>query len=279
MHLSVRLWLPDERRRACGAVTCPETWDCRPRSKNLLELAGYEFGAGHAELRPPPLGTVDRLIAAPQVRRDNVSVAVGSPKVCAPELLHKLPGRLEIGVSYKDFRIFKNTSRRGVPYAQRGISFGWAVDLSNNHSVRPVEISEDIRFPETEIFTPRAEAAWIALQRRYAGGITDAEIDYLFACFVLGLTSPAYAEREPALHFDLCRAVTAVKLPPERAHAALHTVPEPTQPWLASACALIESQGAKMGRALQETTSNFEDLTAGADAATERPGNNEGNAK
>jgi hypothetical protein len=120
----------------------------------------------------------------------------------------------------------------------------------------------DIQFAEIEVFAPKAEAAWTALQRQYASRITGAEIDHLFACFVLGLTSPAYAEQEPALHFDLCRALVAVNLPPERTEAALHTVPEPTQPWVASACALIESQGAKIGRALQEKTRNFEGFLA-----------------
>lgn len=152
------------------------------------------------------------------------------------------------------------------------------MELSGNHSVRRLEPSTDIRFAEIEILAPRAEAAWTALRRQYSSRITDAEIDHLFACFVLGLTSPAYAEREPALHFEVCNALVAVKLPPERARAALHTVPEPTQPWLASACALIESQGAKMGRTLQETTPNPEDLsTAKANAATGSLGNNEEN--
>ncbi|EHK54195.1 hypothetical protein [Allomesorhizobium alhagi] len=132
---------------------------------------------------------------------------------------------------------------------------------------------------EIQGLAPKAEAAWTALQRQYASRISDAEIDHLFACFVLGLTSPAYAEGEPALHFDVCRALVAVKLPPERVHAALHTMPEPTQPWLASACALIESQGAKIGSALQEKASNLEDLsTARANAATGSLGKNEENA-
>jgi hypothetical protein len=131
---------------------------------------------------------------------------------------------------------------------------------------------------EIAIFAQKADAAWDVLQGRFANRVSDAEIDHLFACFVLGLTSPAYAEGEPALHFDVCRALVAVKLPPERVHAALHTVPEPTQPWLASACALIESQGAKIARALQEKTSNLEDFsTAKANAATGSLGNNEEN--
>lgn len=145
--------------------------------------------------------------------------------------------------------------------------------------MRCLESSTDIRFAEIEIFAPKAEAAWTALRRQYSGRITDGEIDHLFACFVLGLTSPAYAEREPALHFDLCNALVGLKLPPERVHAALHAVPEPTQPWLASACALIESQGAKMGRALREKTSNLEDFsTVQANAATGSLGKNEENA-
>jgi hypothetical protein len=153
------------------------------------------------------------------------------------------------------------------------------VDLSGNHSMRRVGSSLDIQFVDIEIFTPKVEAAWTALQRQYSGRIGDGEIDHLFACFVLGLTSPAYAEGEAALHLDLCRALVALKLPPERAHAALHTIPEPTQPWLAIACARIESQGAKMGRTLQEKTSNLEDLsTDQANAATGSLGNNEENA-
>ncbi|BCH27392.1 hypothetical protein MesoLjLc_72790 [Mesorhizobium sp. L-8-10] len=147
-------------------------------------------------------------------------------------------------------------------------------------SVSIRETPMNMQFPEFELFSPKVEAAWTALRRQYASRITDPEIDHLFACFVLGLTSPAYAEQEPALHFDLCRALVAVELPPDRARTALHAVPEPTQPWVASACALIESQGAKIGRILQEKTSNFEDLsTAGANAATGSPGNTEENAK
>jgi hypothetical protein len=152
------------------------------------------------------------------------------------------------------------------------------VDLSGNHSMRRIGSSLDVPFVDIEIFTPKAEAAWTALQRQYSSRISDAELDHLFACFVLGLTFPAYSEQEPALHFDICRALVALKLPPERAHAALHTIPEPTQPWLATACARIESQGAKMGRTLQEKTFNLEDLsTAQANAATGSLGNNEEN--
>jgi hypothetical protein len=120
----------------------------------------------------------------------------------------------------------------------------------------------DIQFAEIEVFAPKAEAAWAALQRQYASRISVAELDHLLACFVLGLTTPAYGEAEPSLHFDLCRALVAVSLPPERTEAALHTVPEPTQPWVASAYQLIEKQGAKIGAALWDKTRNFEEFLA-----------------
>ncbi|ESW64731.1 hypothetical protein NKI32_22000 [Mesorhizobium sp. M0761] len=120
----------------------------------------------------------------------------------------------------------------------------------------------DIQFAEIEVFAPKAEAAWAALQRQYASRISAAELDHLLACFVLGLTSPACGEGDPGFHFDLCRALVAVNLPPERTEAALHAVPEPTQPWVASAYQLIEKQGAKVGLSLREKTRNFEDFLA-----------------
>jgi hypothetical protein len=122
----------------------------------------------------------------------------------------------------------------------------------------------DIEFLEFEIFAPKVEVAWAALQQRYASRLTSAEIDYLFACLVFGLTSPVYAEGEPSLHFDVCRVLVAMKLPPDRAEAALHTVPEPTEPWVESLREQLESQAAKMGQALQEMR-NFND-DAAADA-------------
>ena len=137
----------------------------------------------------------------------------------------------------------------------------------------------DIHFPEFEIFTRKIDTAWTALQRQYAGRITGAELDHLFACLVFGLTSPAYAEREPALHFDVCRALVATKLPPDRAYAALHTVPEPTQPWVVNAREQIESQAARMGRTLQEMHNFNDDSVADADpSAPSRPGNTEDKA-
>lgn len=129
---------------------------------------------------------------------------------------------------------------------------GCAVGLSGSLSIRDLESPADIRFAEIEIFAPNAEMAWTALQRQYASRVTDAELDHLFARFVLGLTSPAYADAEPSVHFEICRALVGLKLPPERARAALHTVPEPTEAWVEGAFESVELQGAKMGQALAE---------------------------
>jgi len=140
-------------------------------------------------------------------------------------------------------------------------------------------LSIDIHFPEFEIFAPKIDIAWTALQRQYAGRITGAELDHLFACLVFGLTSPAYADREPALHFDVCHALVAMKLPADRVKAALHSVPEPTQPWVVNARVQIESQAARMGRTLQEMHNFNDDSVADADpSAPSRPGNREDKA-
>jgi hypothetical protein len=144
-----------------------------------------------------------------------------------------------------------------------------------------IESSMKTPFPEYEVIAAKAEAAWGVLQRQYADRLTSAEVDHLFACFIYGLTSPIYAEREPSLHFEVCRALVAIKLPPERAEAALRTVPEPTQPWAANAYQLIEDQGAKIGHALQEKASNLKDTSAPAarSAGLGRLGNSEDTAQ
>jgi hypothetical protein len=130
------------------------------------------------------------------------------------------------------------------------------------------ESSMKTPFPEYDIFAAKTEAAWSVLQRQHAGRLSSAEVDHLFACFVFGLTSPIYADREPRLHFEVCRALVAIKLPPERAEAALRAVPEPTQPWIENAYQLIEDQGAKIGRALQETAPNLKDISAAEAGST-----------
>ncbi|HEX8046881.1 hypothetical protein [Rhizobium sp.] len=139
-----------------------------------------------------------------------------------------------------------------------------------------IRCAMDIQFLDFEIFAPKVEVAWTALQRQYASHLTGAELDHLFACLVFGLTSPAYAEREPALHFDICRALVGTKLPPDRAHVALHSVPEPTQPWVASVREQIEIQAIKMGRTLQEIHNFNDDSAANGDpSALSRLGNSE----
>ncbi|RXT56946.1 hypothetical protein B6S44_00385 [Bosea sp. Tri-44] len=105
---------------------------------------------------------------------------------------------------------------------------------------------------EFELICSKADAAWTAIQSQYVDRLTTAEIDFLFSHLVLGLTSPFYAERDPALHFTACSAVIGRKLPPERVHAALHAVPEPSQPWVERAFGLAEEHGTKIAMTLAE---------------------------
>ncbi|OWK24219.1 hypothetical protein AJ87_23540 [Rhizobium yanglingense] len=155
------------------------------------------------------------------------------------------------------------------------------MELSGIQSKRCIGASGDIQFPETEVFVPRVEAAWSALQRQYGGQISEAEIDYFFACFVFGLTTPAYTNQDPSLHFEVCRALVLIKLPPDRADAALYSVPAPTQAGVESARELIESKGVKMGRTLQDERSDPEIFSTAkaSSAASARLGSNEGNAQ
>jgi len=168
-------------------------------------------------------------------------------------------------------RNFLKKIRNFLKYASAKIR-AWSQTVTNRCCM-------DIQFPEFEIFAPKVEAAWSALQQRYANRLTEAELDYLFACLVLGLTSPAYGEGKPSLHFDVCRALVAMKLPPDRADAALHSVPAPTEPWVESLREQLESQSARMGQTLLDMR-NFND-DAAADAvsgAPSRPVNSEDKA-
>ncbi|WP_440408537.1 hypothetical protein [Neorhizobium petrolearium] len=141
--------------------------------------------------------------------------------------------------------------------------------------------SSTCRPSQVDVFVPTTDAAWAAFQRQYANRVTSAEVDHLFACFVFGLTTPAYADQDPSLHFDICRALLLNKLPPDRADAALYSVPAPTQAGMESARELIESKGVKMGRALQDERSDPEIFSTAkaSSAASARLGGNEGNVQ
>lgn len=156
-------------------------------------------------------------------------------------------------------RNFLKKIRNFLKYASAKIR-AWSQTVTNRCDM-------DLQFPEFEIFAPKVEVAWSALQQRYANRLTEAELDYLFACLVFGLTSPAYGESEPSFHFDVCRALVAMKLPPDRADAALHTVPAPTEPWVESLREQLESQSARMGQTLQDMRNFNNDAAADADSS------------
>lgn len=101
-----------------------------------------------------------------------------------------------------------------------------------------------------ELYTAKIRAAWTILSNRYGERLTSAELDHLFACFVLGLTTPAYGEKESARHFEILGKLVAQLLPPERTLAALHEIPGSSAPWVEGAYASVERQGVNIGLAL-----------------------------
>jgi len=118
-----------------------------------------------------------------------------------------------------------------------------------------------------EIFTQKALAAWETLERRFATQLQAAEMDHMFARFVLGLTSPIHGDGEPLIHLDACRKVLALKLTPERIDRALRTVPTASAPWVETAYESIEALDAKAGRELLDQQRN-QYTDAGPEAET-----------
>lgn len=124
--------------------------------------------------------------------------------------------------------------------------------------------------PDIEVFIPKVEAAWAVIDKQYTGRMSSAELDHLFACFVLGLTTPHFGDNKPASHYQICQSLISIKLPPERAEAALRAVPQASQPWVESARQLIESKGATIGSALLLRAHNTEE-TAGENVNSNPP--------
>ena len=101
-----------------------------------------------------------------------------------------------------------------------------------------------------EIFAAEVNATWSALTSRFADRLSIAELDHLFAVFILGLTSHSFGWREPRDHLEACRSLLELKMSPERARVALHAVPEAKEPWVASAYETMERRGTEMGLAI-----------------------------
>ena len=125
--------------------------------------------------------------------------------------------------------------------------------------------SSSNRRADFDLFAPKAEAAWKSLNGRFASRLSDAELDHLYAVFIYGLTAPSYADREPIAHLQICRALLELNLSPERAGAALHAVPDITDPWVVSACQTMERRGTEIGVALAANNRN-EEVCASAGA-------------
>ncbi|MFC0246652.1 hypothetical protein ACFOLL_10990 [Falsochrobactrum ovis] len=116
-----------------------------------------------------------------------------------------------------------------------------------NAALLPITGSDPIT-----LLSSKASGAWNALETRYASQVTQDELDHLFALFVLGLTSPFYAEERPLAHLDACRTLMSQKLDDDRVERALRSVPTATQGWVEKAYLSIEQLGTKNGQALFE---------------------------
>lgn len=132
------------------------------------------------------------------------------------------------------------------PHAYAFYSTGCGIELG-----RYLGASNDDMIKQ-EIFTRRADAAWRLLNGRFAERLSTAELDYLYAGFVFGMTWSAYSNAEPATHLEVCRSLLELKLSTERAHDALHKVPEARAPWISAAFEAVELRGLEMGRELAE---------------------------
>lgn len=122
-----------------------------------------------------------------------------------------------------------------------------------NAALLPIIVSDPIA-----LLSPKASGVWNVLETRYASEISSDELDHLFALFVMGLTSPFYANASPVAHLDACRTLMSLKLDRDRVERALHFVPIITQSWVEKAFLSIEQLGSKDGGALfeQQTRSN-----------------------
>jgi hypothetical protein len=110
-----------------------------------------------------------------------------------------------------------------------------------------------------DFLASKVDAAWRILCDRYAGRMSAAEFDHLFARFVLGLTSPAYQDGAPSAHLQICRELLGRKLNPERVHIALHSIPESIAPWVEGAYDAVERQGGSIGLAFAKQERIHED--------------------
>lgn len=106
--------------------------------------------------------------------------------------------------------------------------------------------------PLLDMLAPKIVPAWNALEARYGRELSAPEKNYLFARFILGLTTPFYGEGAPAAHLAACRSLLERVLPPADAAQALETVPQPSMDWVANAFEAIEQVGLKGGRNLRE---------------------------
>lgn len=106
--------------------------------------------------------------------------------------------------------------------------------------------------PAFDLFVPKASSVWAALEAKFGQQLQADVVDYLYAHYVFGLTTPFHGEDDPAIHVQICRQLLSLKLPAERVGRALHHVPDDADAGMVNAFQSIESLGLKDGAALYE---------------------------
>lgn len=93
----------------------------------------------------------------------------------------------------------------------------------------------------------RVRVAGDALRRRYGGELTAAEVDLVFAHYLLGLVATARPEAAPEWQLSMVRSLAALLLTPEEVDRAVHGVPPADESFVARALRTAEQVGRRDG--------------------------------
>lgn len=110
---------------------------------------------------------------------------------------------------------------------------------------------------EFEFMKVRARSVGEALNERYGSRLPEGERDYLFACYVFGLTAPLFTDSERQLRLEGCQTLLLTQLSAERSAGALSFVPNNSPDWADRAYQAAEQLGVR-------DANQFLDRTRGA---------------
>jgi hypothetical protein len=110
---------------------------------------------------------------------------------------------------------------------------------------------------EFEFMKVRALSVGEALNERYRARLPEGERDYLFACYIFGLTEPLFKSSERQLRLEACMGLLLTQLSAERSAKALSFMPDNSPDWADRAYQAAEQLGIR-------DANQFLDRTRGA---------------